>query len=357
MKKKLILLLTLITILGSLPINGLIAFGLVVGNKGSDDIVVSDIKYAITHDVFQINSGFIEILGEKLKDVEVLFEKYGQGFVSMGTRTLNSETFVKYNLNSAETQAFTGRVRIGSRTINLSTGTFPNIQSSNKQTINKDETPNSIIFTGNYLNTINTPGIAGTYGSGLSSASLGTTASATTLTLNNPTNPGALGFQNIILKKTVTADPNIEIEYTYQNAFRIIENLNLDDVRMFPNTGAKGDTAKGTLGDEVYFRADNFSDTRNYQVYFVKALDGSDKYTEVNKAQFVSLGLNVNGAEDVLTVRVPSHKDFARRNYYVVITDVQNGQVVAEQVVLRADDTFDEFTVIQADYKPSIVSI
>jgi hypothetical protein len=363
MKKKLVLLLTLIIILGSLPTSGIMAFAMVVGESDGEDMDVTDIKYAITHDVFQINSGFIEILGENLKDVEVLFEKYGQGFVSMGTRSLNSETFVKYNLNSAETQAFTGRVRIGSRTINLSTGTFPNIQSSNKQTINKDETPNSIVFTGNFLNTINTGDITGTYGSGLSSASLGTTASASTLTLNNPTNPGALGYQNIILKKTVTAvpntdnAPNIEIEYTYQNAFRIIENLNLDDVRMFPNTGAKGDTATGTLGDEVYFRADNFSDTRNYQVYFVKALDGSDKYTDVNKAQFVSLGLNVNGAEDVLTVRVPSHKDFARRNYYVVIADVQNGQVVAEQVVLRGDGSFDEFTVIQADYKPTIVSI
>lgn len=357
MKKKLILILTLLTILSSIPVNGLVAFALVVGTAGGEDVVVTDVKYAITHNVFQISSGYIEILGENMKDVEVLFEKYGQGFVSMGTRVINSSTFVKYNLNAAETQSFIGRVRIGNRTINLNTGTFPNIQSSDKQTVNKDEFPNSVVFTGNNLDTINTGNITGTYGSGLSSASLGTGSSSSTLTLNNPTNPGALGYQNIILRKAVTADPNIEIEYTYQNAFRIIENLNLDDVRMFPNTGAKGDTATGVKGDEVYFRADNFSDTRNYQVYFLKALDGSDKYTSVNKAEFVSLGLNVNGNEDVLTVRVPSGADFARRNYYVVITDEQNGQVVAEQVVKRADGSYDEFTVIQADYKPSIVSI
>lgn len=349
MKKKLILLLTLLTILSSLPLTSIAAYAVVVGTNAGQDVVVTDIKYAINHDVFQISNGYIEILGSNLRDVQVLFERVGQGFVAMGTRTINSASFVKVNFTALETQSFTGRLRIGDMTMNLSTGTFPNIQSSNQQTINKDMQPNSIVFSGNFLNTINTGNITGTYGSGLSTASLGTGQTATQLTLNNPINPGPLGFQNIVLRKTVTADPNIEIEYTYQNAFRIIENMNLSDVRMFPNTGAKG--------DEVYFRADNFSDTRNYQVYFLKALDGSDKYTDVNRAQFVSLGLNVNGDEDVLTVRVPTHVNFERRNYFVVITDVQNGQVVAEQVVKRGDGTNDEFTVIQADFKPSIVSV
>jgi hypothetical protein len=363
MKKKLILMLALFTLLASLPMTHLAGDALVVGNKGDADIVVTDIRYAINHEVFQISGGFIEILGSNLRDVEVLFERYGQGFVALGTRVINSETFVKYNFTREETQAFTGRIRIGGQTLNLNTGSFPNIQSSDKQTVNKDDPTRFIIFSGNNLNTINTGNITGTYGSGLSYTSIGTGETPTKLTLNQPLNPGALGFQNIILRQTITSAnpvtgaPNIEIEYTYQNAFRIIENLGLQDVRMFPNTGTKGNTATGVLGDEVYFRADNFSDTKNYQVYFLKALDGSDKFTEVNRAQFVSLGLNVNGNEDVLTVRVPSHPDFERRSYFVVLTDVQNGQVVAEQVVLRLDGTPDEFTVIQADYKPSIVSI
>ncbi|MBE0451994.1 MAG: hypothetical protein IBX70_14300, partial [Clostridia bacterium] len=363
MKKKLILMLALFTILASLPMTHLAGYALVVGNKGDADVVVTDIRYAINHEVFQISGGFIEILGSSLRDVEVLFERYGQGFVALGTRVINSETFVKYNFTSLETQAFTGRIRIGGQTLNLNTGTFPNIQSSDKQTVNKDDLTRFITFTGNNLNTINTGTIKGTYGSGLSYTSIGTGETSTKLTLNQPINPGALGYQNIILRQTTTSGdpvagaPNVEIEYTYQNAFRIIENLGLQDVRMFPNTGTKGNTTTGALGDEVYFRADNFSDTRNYQVYFLKALDGSDKFTEINRAQFVSLGLNVNGNEDVLTVRVPSHPDFERRSYFVVLTDVQNGQVVAEQVVLRLDGTPDEFTVIQADFKPSIVSI
>lgn len=364
MKKKLLIMLALLTILASLPMTHLAGYALVVGNKDDADVVVTDIRYAINHEVFQISDGFIEILGTNLRDIDVRFEKYGKGFVTMGTMDINSDTFVKYTLTSLETKEFTGRIRIGGQTINLNTGSFPNIQSSDKQTVNKDDATRFITFTGNYLDSINTGTISGTYGSGLSYTTLGTGENPSQLTLNQPNNPGALGYQNIIIRQTtpsptnpLTGAPNIEIEYTYQNAFRIIENLGLDDVRMFPNTGTKGNTTTGALGDEVYFRADNFSDTRNYQVYFLKALDGSDKFTEINRADFVSLGLNVNGDEDVLTVRVPSHPDFERRSYYVVLTDVQNGQVVAEQVVLRLDDTVDEFTVIEADYKPSIVSI
>lgn len=336
----------MLLILASLPIN---SFALVVGTVGGNNRIVTDVEYSMSHLVFENKGGYVQFLGSELKDVDVLFEKYGEGFVNMGKRTLNTDTLVKYALTPEETQKFVGRMRIGNQTINLGTGNFPNIQNSNKQTVNKDTYPDSIIFSGNYLNTINTGDITGTYGSGLSATSIGTGGSSTALTLNSPLNPGPLGYQNIVLKKTISGDPRIEIKYTYENAFRIIESLNLSDVRMFPNTGAKG--------DEVYFRGANFSDTRNYQVYFLKALDGSDPFSEVNKAEFVSLGLNVNGTEDVLTVRVPNHPDFERRSYYVVVTDVQNGQVVAEQVVKRQDGTYDEYAVIQADYKPSIVSV
>jgi hypothetical protein len=350
MKQKLVLLLIGLILTGLLPATAIQSFALAVGTIDGETIDVTDLRYSITHDGFEIDSGYVEIMGENLKDVDVLFEKAGLGFVDMGTRTLNTTTFVKYNLNQEETADFTGRIRVGNKTINLNTGTFPNIQSSDKETVNRDVIPSTITFTGNYLDQLNSADITGTYGNGITYTSLGTTTDPNQLTLTNPINPGTLGYQNIVLKKTTAGDPNIEVEYTYQDAFRIIESLGLDDVRMFPNTGAKG--------DEVYFTSENFSDTRNYQVYFLTALDGSDPYTSINKADFVSLGLNINGEEDQLTVRVPSNTDFERRNYYVVITDVQNNQVVAEQIVYRNDGTtYDQYTVIQADYKPSIVSI
>lgn len=359
MKRKLTLILALLMILTTLPLTELASYAVSVGITGSLTREVTSIKYSMTHEVFERQGGYLEIFGENLKDVAVLFDT-SDGYSELGSRTTNTEDFIKITLTSVQAAKILGDVRIGNKIFNLNTGSFPNIQSSDKQTVNKDATnplEKEINFKGNYLNALNTGAITGTYGVGLATTSMGTGQTATTLKLSNITNPGALGYQNIVFNKTTGTDPVIKVEYTYKNAFRIIENLGVDDVRMFPNTGVKADPTKGIEADEVYFRSDNFSDTRNYQVYFLKALDGSDKYTDVNKAQFVSLGLNVNGNEDVLTVKVPSHVDFERRNYYVVVTDVQNGQVVAEQVVKKTDGTFDEFTVIQADYKPSIVGI
>ena len=70
------------------------------------------------------------------------------------------------------------------------------------------------------------------------------------------------------------------------------------------------------------------------------------------------LGLMSAGDQDVLAVRVPDDASFERRNYYVMITAVANGEIVAEQIVYENDGvTYDQYTVIQADYKPSIISI
>lgn len=361
MKRKLVLLLIVLTIMGSLPMNALASYAIVVGSNDDGNIVVTSVKYSVDHTGFTLSDGYIEIEGTNLMDVGVLFEKSGQGLVTMGERVINTNTLVKYNLTTDEAEAFIGKIRVGGQSINLNTANFPNIQSSNKQTINIDDPqPYTIEFYGNNLDSVNAGGnITGIYGNGLSSTTLGTDDSAGghTLTLTNATNPGRLGYQNIVLNQTVTsADPinsapSIEIQYTYTSAFRIIESLGINDLKMFPNTGAKG--------DDVYFTGTNFSDTRHYGVYFLKTLDGSDKYSDTNKATYVSLGIDVNGTEDRLTVKVPSGDTFDRRNYYVVLTDEQNGQVVAEQVVYRADQptVLDEFTVIEAGYKPTIDNI
>lgn len=329
------------------------AAGIVVGTtSGGLAMEVEDIRYAINYDVFEMQSGYLELMGANLKGVTVLFEKAGIGFEEMGNRVTDTDGFIKITLTPEEAGKVTGRLRIGNKTFNLDTATFPNIQNSNRQTIIKGQNQ-SIIFTGNNLNLLNTPSNpTGTYGSGLSFASLGTGSTSSVLTLVNPNNPGSLGYQNIYIKSakpaTVTT-PHIAVEYTYSKAFRIIEELGVTDVVMFPNTGAKG--------DEVYFRSDYFSDTRNYVVYFLKALDGSDQPSSVNRATFVSLGLNVDGDVDVLTVKVPEDPAFEKRNYYVLIADEQNGQIVAEHYVKKLNGLEDQYTVIEANYKPSIVSV
>jgi len=346
------LILCLFMIFSIIPMTAVQTFAAVIDTDADGNVVVTSIKYAVDHDIFAAKSGYVEILGTNLLDVDFLFEMSGQGFEYLENKDTNSNTFIKYSLTSEEVENFTGRIKAGSIIVDLDSSDFPNIQSSDKQTINKDDPqPYSLTLSGNFLTAINNGGnITGTYGTSLSRTTLGTTADDNRLILTNATNPGRLGYQNIVLKKSDTvSDPKIDIEYTYSNAFRIIEDLGITDVSMFPNTGAKG--------DEVYFTGEGFSDTRNYQVYFLKALDGSDAYSASNRADFVSLGLNVNGTQDVLTVKVPSGTDFERRNYYVVITDVLNGQIVAEHVVKNEDDDYDQYTVIEAGYKPTIESV
>jgi hypothetical protein len=327
------------------------SYAAIIDTDADGNIVVTSIKYAVNHDVFATESGYVEIIGTNLLDVDFLFDVDGKGFQLFENKTTNTNTFVKYTLTAEEVENFLGRIKAGSVIIDLDSADFPNLQSSDKQTVNIDDTkPYMLTFNGNFLDTVNTGNITATYGAGLSRTTLGTTADPNKLELINAVNPGRLGYQNIIISKSdATVDPAVQIEYTYTNAFRIVEDLGVTDVTMFPNTGSKG--------DEVYFTGDNFSDTRNYQVYFLKALDGSDPYTSTNRATFVSLGLNVDGTQDVLTVKVPESVDFERRNYYVVITDVLNGQIVAEEVVRNTDGDYDQYTVIESGYKPTIETV
>jgi hypothetical protein len=347
-KRVLAMFLCLITIAALMPLQ---SYAAIIDTDADGNIVVTSIKYAVNHDVFATESGYVEIIGTNLLDVDFLFDVDGKGFQLFSDKSTNTNTFVKYTLTSDEVESFLGRIKAGSVIIDLDSADFPNLQSSDKQTINiDDDQPYTLTFNGNFLDTLNTGNITATYGAGLSRTSLGTTTDPNKLELTNATNPGRLGYQNVILnKKDTTVDPAVEIEYTYTDAFRIVEDLGVTDVTMFPNTGSKG--------DEVYFTGENFSDTRNYQVYFLKALDGSDPYSDTNKATFVSLGLNVDGTQDVLTVTVPEGTDFERRNYYVVITDSLNGQIVAEEVVLNTEGDYDQYTVIESGYKPTIETV
>merc|ERR1711879_855965 len=141
-------------------------------------------------------------------------------------------TFIKYSLTAEEVENFTGRIKAGGLIVDLDSSDFPNIQGSDKQTINKDDaTPYTLTLSGNFLTAINNGGnITGSYGTSLSRTTLGVTADDNSLVLTNATNPGRLGYQNIVLKKSDSvSDPAIDIEYPSSTAFRIIEDLGMTD--------------------------------------------------------------------------------------------------------------------------------
>ncbi|MDO4799854.1 MAG: IPT/TIG domain-containing protein, partial [Bacillota bacterium] len=345
----------LVSLLLVILLCGQVAFAVPVGPPGPGGAPdVTHLKYALNHDEnFSLVGGYLELLGSGLKQIEVYFELSGKGFVEAGNRITDTGTFVKINLSVADSALFTGRVRVGNKLIDLKTSNFPNFQGSDRQTVVKGK-GQSIRFTGNYLNQLNqgAGGVVGTYGAGSQQASLGTTTNAFQLILTDPVNPGRLGYQTVTLRRQTqqtASEPSIEVEYLYRNVFRIIEDLAAGDIEMFPNTGSRG--------DEIYFRSDTLSDTRSYVVYFLKSL--TDRPSDANRLQTVDLSLNIQGNEDRLTVRIPENSALQPQTYYVLITDVQNGQIVAEQLVKRPDGSGepDQFVVIQADNRPRIESV
>lgn len=366
---RVISILIMITMLmGITPISpGNWSFAVPVG----DDIDVTSIRFVREHNGFNTVGAYVEIAGSGLAGKTVRFEKagLGGGFEEIGTRVINEDTFVKFTFEPEDAEVLAGAMRIGTTEIDLGLSTFPNLSGVDQQNINLSkygESPTNsdaiLTITGNNLDQIGTsvtsgPAITAKYGR-VQSRNIDDTESYvtfapdySTVTLTEPPLPGEKGFQNIIIEKTdSSAGYTTEVEYLYANTFRFMEDLGLTDPLMFPNTGAKGDF--------VYFTADDFIDTLNYDAYFLKSLDGSDVFSEDNKAEYVALELGEDpGDEDRLIVKVPDDDDFELRSYYVVLTNTVNDEIIAEQVLLDGEGNPDQFTVIGSGFQPTIESI
>ena len=139
------LILCLVMIFSIIPMTAVQSFAAVIDTDADGNVVVTSIKYAVDHDIFAAKSGYVEILGTNLLDVDFLFEMSGQGFEFLQNKDTNTNTFIKYSLTAEEVENFTGRIKAGSLIVDLDSSDFPNIQGSDKQTINKDDaTPYSL---------------------------------------------------------------------------------------------------------------------------------------------------------------------------------------------------------------------
>ncbi len=336
-----------------------------------DEIDVTSIRFVREHNGFNTVGAYVEIAGSGLQGKTVRFEKagLGGGFEEIGEKVIDEDTFVKFTFEPDDAELLAGAMRIGTSEIDLGLETFPNLSGIDQQNINLSKygelvtDPDAILtILGNNLDQIGTsvvsgPSITAKYGR-VQSRYIDDTQTyvsfapdAASVTLTEPPLPGEKGFQNIIIEKEdSSAGYTTTVEYLYANAFRFMEDLGLDTPRMFPNTGAKGDF--------VYFTATDFVDTKNYDAYFLKTLDGSDSFSEENKAEYVALELGDDPAdEDRLIVKVPEDPDFELRSYYVVLTNTINDEIIAEQVLKDADGNNDQFTVIGSGFKPTIESI
>lgn len=349
-------------IISSLPMS----FAIVIGqDKKGNNVELNEVRFILNHRGFDFNGGYFELAGKFLKDVPVYVRISGEA-QPIGTRTVNTDELVIIKLTQEEVQRFSGEILVGGKSIDFEIDNFPNIQSADKASVIIDNTPqDSITFSGSNLNRIS-GAIQGVYGAGtdLSGQLTGPNAAIApdgrTIKLTNPKPPGRKGYQDIYIRKVTaasTSKPAIRVEYQYIDAFRILEKMDSGNVTMFPNTGSKG--------DELYLESKGFNAANTYEVYFLKNLNGSDRPSLVNKAKFVSLGIDVDGAlpqggKDILTVKVPEHPDFQAGTYYVLLTKIQNGQIIAEAPVKVGPDPAaaeDTFAVIQAGFGPKIIAI
>ena len=168
---------------------------------------------------------------------------------------------------------------------------------------------------------------------------------------------GELGLQDInIERRFATAEVefggnknpvDIEILYVYNGQFRLIKDLDISsDIEMYPN--------RGIPGSRVYFTGTTLGD---YDVYFLKDVDGIDTYKTTNRGQNPTYqpGKIVSGTKepDILTVEVPN---ISAGEYFVVLTNKVGSGNPAE-LVTRERVHSEKFTVIQGARSATIDTV
>lgn len=340
MKKKLAWLLILMVIMSLIPpISPYPVHALDVG----DGATITNVKFIKQHVGYDVTGGNVIIIGTNLEDINVLFEVQGGIPTALGTLHQDSNAFfLNYVFSFEEADSFTGKIYIGNKIINMNTPNFPSITSADAAIVNQDLNQ-SLKINGSNLNLIDNVTIKATYGRGIQQNKItdslvppGQLASNITF---QPTAPGALGFQDITLSQEKPGDPLVEVTYYYQNAFRILEDLNVAPVVMYPNAASRGDF--------ITLSSPNFSDAKNYKVYFLNQTDTDFAFSDTKLSPSVTL------SQDKLrmTVQVPTNTQISLGTKRVVIVDVLNNEIVSRY------DIPDNFNLIDAVFKPIITRI
>ncbi len=119
-------------------------------------------------------------------------------------------------------------------------------------------------------------------------------------------------------------------------SFRIIEDLELTNLEMFPNAAPQG--------GEVFFTADDFNDAVTYDIYFTGVDEGEVGFITDNKATNVELSAD----KGTLTVTVPQNDEITEGTKDVHIVQNLNDEIVATYEVT------DSFYLIESSYLPTI---
>lgn len=272
-------------------------------------------------------SAIVSIRGQYLKDATVRIFTNDGGFKNLpnSSRDINDDNVLQYRLSPEDIGA---SLYVGNKEIKLNEENMPNITSI---TTRKVEEERELRLQGTNLNQLQ-------YGLGNIKVYLdreGETEITNDITVNGNealvanTKAKTLGLQNIVFKKsgiqTINYNPTnpmvnvaVNMIYTYQDQFLLYKPIEVNELVMRPN--------RGIPKDIVYFEAPvrgTDTDLDEYDVFFVKATDGTDSYRINNKGQnriFQSKVKKDNIDYNILTVTVPDRLPIGE--YYVVLTNV-----------------------------------
>lgn len=304
------------------------------------------------------------ITGKYLKDAEVGIIT-SEGYQQFRNRTVNSEGLLQFDIAANQVGQ---KLKVDDIDIILDEQLMPTLTGVNRKVkIGEEE----LVIQGTNLKNINEePSITASYEHQGSKIFIDSSVfkDADKSASFKPTG-GALGLQSILFQKTDTKsyafgsgerDVEVNIMYTYKDQFSLIRDIEVDDLTMRPNRGEKGDT--------VYFEApinaDSDKNLQEYDVFFLKEIDGTDFYTNDKKGTDRKFQSNVDG-KSVLTVKVPPGLSVGE--YYVVLTNIVSPgkdpmeEINQEKIIGEVDTdgkfAAEKFTVIDGSIKSKIISV
>ncbi|MBO8157936.1 IPT/TIG domain-containing protein [Thermosyntropha sp.] len=324
-----------------------------------DNFTVAEITIGKTYDRDRnLTGSYLLIKGTDLQDAEVGVITDEAGYKPLTNRTTNSDSILQFE--------FTDNIRISS--LIIGTGEINISESQGMPSLTgidrKVKVNSSVNLTGTNLDQLEANNVEVKINNTIIDKSAITVPPGQTENASIAMTTGETGMQQLVFTRqqsgelkvggVVRSNPQINIKYTYKDQFLLVQDLDISsDLEMFPNRGEKGDT--------IFFRATKLDD---YDVFFVKTLDGTDPYTTNNRGQNPTFKADAEGSLDILTVQVP---DIPTGEYYVVLTNkVPAGEdpmkAVISEWVVRQDNSDPSslpeiFTVIDASNKAKIYSI
>lgn len=303
-------------------------------------------------------SMYIEIYAPAGEDISLLDVKYEtlSGFENLSDQTITGKRFIKFVFTQEEISKFIGRILLGeSMFIDVDFNNLPNLTDVPKKIINTDaETPYYLTIKGNNLinlqNNVDGFDIKGFISKSATVKEMTNidTKTDSEIKLLNPTPPGEYGVQNIIFTKTKITDdlnfPTIEIKHVYENQFQYVKDLVVNDLKFYPNVGAKG--------DKVYFEG---KDLQEYDAYFLN-IDGTSTFSTQNKGSNSVFEEDIDGqGTNRLTITIPDTLFIGK--YNIALTKSINGEIISQSIVKDDFNNDAVFTVIDKSNKATIDTI